>query len=62
MLAIFRNLGVLPVDGMVDQADYEAASENSRKFKDIFIRLAQDEAERQLYARLWPYQKEDVNA
>ncbi|OGM48928.1 hypothetical protein ABOM_003118 [Aspergillus bombycis] len=56
MLALFRDQGVLPVDGMVDPEDYETAMENSRRFKDIFIGLAKDEAERELYKRLWPYQ------
>lgn len=48
--------GVLPVDGMVDPEDYEIASKNSRKFKDIFIGLAKNEAERESYTKLWPYQ------
>jgi hypothetical protein len=56
MLALFRDQGVLPVDGMVEPKDYEIAKENSRKFKDIFIRLAKDEDERELFAKLWPYQ------
>jgi hypothetical protein len=57
MLALFRDQGVLPVDGMLEPKDYEIAKENSRKFKDIFIRLAKDEDERELFAKLWPYQE-----
>lgn len=52
----FRDQGVLPVDGMVDPGDYDIANENNRKFKDIFIGLAESEAERELHAKLWPYQ------
>ncbi|KAE8408302.1 phosphotransferase enzyme family protein [Aspergillus pseudonomiae] len=56
MLVLFRDQGVLPVDGMVDPEDYENAIENSHRFKDIFVGLAKDEAERKLYEKLWPYQ------
>lgn len=56
MLALLRNESVLPVDGMVDPEDYEIAIENNRKFKEIFIGLAQNAAERELYAKPWPYQ------
>lgn len=59
MLALSRDQGVLPVDDMVEPKDYEAACENSRKFKDIFIGLAKDEAERDLYTKLWPYQESE---
>lgn len=57
MLAMFRDQGVLPVDGMVERKDYEIACENNRKFKDIFIGLAKDQAEKELFTRLWPYQE-----
>lgn len=57
MLAIFRDQGVLPVDGMVEHEDFEIARENSRKIRDIFIGLAKDEAERELFTKLWPYQE-----
>ncbi|KAL4780607.1 hypothetical protein BJX76DRAFT_38146 [Aspergillus varians] len=57
MLALFRDQGVLPADGIVHSDDYEAASENSRRFKEVFIGLAQNEAERELYTKLWPYSR-----
>lgn len=56
ILALFQDQGVLPVDGMVEPKDYKIACENSRKFKNIFIGLAKDKAERELYTKLWPYQ------
>ena len=59
MLALFRDQGVLPVDGMVESKDYETARENSRKFKDMFIGLAKDEAERELFTKIWPYQESE---
>ena len=57
MLLLFRDQGVLPTDGMVKPEDYDVASKNCRKFKDIFIGLAKDEDERELFMRLWPYQE-----
>ncbi|KAI9837816.1 MAG: hypothetical protein M1819_006750 [Sarea resinae] len=56
MLVLFRDQGILPVDGMVDPSDFEIAKQNCRKFKDIFIGLAKDDDERKLFAKLWPYQ------
>ena len=60
ILAMFRDQGVLPADGMVDPKDYDIAMENSRKFKDIFVGLAETEAERELYSNIWPYQESTV--
>lgn len=57
LLTLFRDESVLPVDGMVDPKDYEIAQQNSRKFKDIFIGLAKDDEERELFTKLWPYQE-----
>ncbi|KLJ08587.1 hypothetical protein EMPG_15980 [Blastomyces silverae] len=59
MLKLFRDKGVLPVDGMVDPEDYEAAKANSVKFKEIFVGLAKDEEERELFNKLWPYQDQE---
>lgn len=59
MLALFREQGVLPLDGMVEPKDYGIACENSRKFKDMFIGLAKDEAEREMFMKLWSYQESE---
>lgn len=56
MLVLSWGHGALPVDGMVE-TDYEIVCENSRKSREIFIRLAKDEVERELCTRLWLYQK-----
>ncbi|KAK2748573.1 hypothetical protein FQN57_000708 [Myotisia sp. PD_48] len=57
MLALFRDQKILPVDGMVDPQDYETATKNCLKIKDIFIGLAEDESEKELFTKLWPYQE-----
>ncbi|KAJ5804674.1 Aminoglycoside phosphotransferase [Penicillium psychrosexuale] len=57
LLTIFRDESVLPVDGMVLPKDYDTAQKNSRKFKDIFIGLAKDDEEKELFTKLWPYQE-----
>ncbi|KAL5444275.1 hypothetical protein PMIN06_008452 [Paraphaeosphaeria minitans] len=57
MLSLFRAQGVLPADGMVQPEDYETAIENCRKYKNIFLSTAQNEDERDLYSKLWPYQE-----
>lgn len=57
MRAMFRDQGLLPVDGMVEREHYDIAREHSREFKDIFIGLAKDQAERELFTKLWPYQE-----
>jgi hypothetical protein len=54
-LKIFRDESVLPVNGMVDNLDYERVK-NSLKFKDIFIGLGSTPGEKRLHERLWPYQ------
>lgn len=56
LLTLFRDQGVLPVDGMVEPQDYEKAKENSLKFKAIFVGLASNDEERELFSKLWPYQ------
>ncbi|OJD26231.1 hypothetical protein ACJ73_02401 [Blastomyces percursus] len=55
----FRDKGVLPVDGMVDPEDYEAAKANFAKCNEIFVGLAKDEEERELFNKLWPYQNQE---
>lgn len=57
LLTLFRDESVLPADGMVDPKDYEIAQKNSRKYKDIFIGLAKDDEEKELFTKLWPYQE-----
>lgn len=56
MLSLFRDQGVLPADGIVQPEDYQTAIENCRKYKQIFLNAAQNQYERDLYSRIWPYQ------
>lgn len=64
---LFRDEGVLPVDGMVDPKDFDISRENFLKFKDILVKSEEeddddDDDERELFRNLWPYQKsEDGN-
>ncbi|KAJ5092581.1 phosphotransferase enzyme family protein [Penicillium alfredii] len=60
MLTLFRDQAVLPVDGMVDPQDFNAARENCRKFKDIFVALGKDDDERELFRNLWPYEDSEA--
>ncbi|KAL2808319.1 phosphotransferase enzyme family protein [Aspergillus granulosus] len=57
ILALLRDGAVLPSDGMVEPEDYEMACRNNRKFKEVFIKGAEDEAERELFTKIWPYQE-----
>lgn len=59
MLKLFQDSGVLPVDGMVDPKDYEAAKINCEKFRNMFVGLAKDAEERELLSKLWPYQDQE---
>lgn len=43
ILQIFRDEGVLPVDGMVVPEGYEAAKANCEKFKHVFLNSSKDE-------------------
>lgn len=56
MLSLFQDEGVLPSDGMVQPEDYQTAVENCRKYKHIFLNAAQNQYERDLYSKIWPYQ------
>ncbi|PSN74826.1 hypothetical protein BS50DRAFT_606170 [Corynespora cassiicola Philippines] len=55
MLSLFRDKSILPTDGMVSPEDYEVAVENCRKYRKIFLDAAENEYERDLYSKIWPY-------
>lgn len=55
-LSLFRDKGLLPAHGMVAPEDYESAIENCHKFKEVFLNSAENDTERELYNKLWPYQ------
>lgn len=60
MLQIFRDQGVLPVDGMVVPEDYEVAKANCEKFKHVFLDSTKDGEERELFSKIWPYQDQEL--
>lgn len=56
LLATVQEEGVLPVDGVVEPEDYDAAKQTNQKYRDIFLGSAEDDEERELFSKLWPYQ------
>lgn len=46
----------VPLGGMVRPEDYEQARNVNDHFKREFINLAKDERQRELHAKVWPYQ------
>ncbi|KAJ5217349.1 hypothetical protein N7468_010357 [Penicillium chermesinum] len=57
--AILRELqdeGLIPLGGMVRPQYYERAMELNNHFKHAFIDLAENERQRELHAKVWPYQ------
>jgi hypothetical protein len=47
--------GLIPLGGMVPREQYENARRWSKYFKDEFLILAEDEEQRKMYSKLWPY-------
>lgn len=57
--AVMRQLddaSLIPFGGMVRREDYERARQVSNHFKQEFVELAEDDRQRELHARVWPYQ------
>ena len=55
----FREKWYLPVDGMVDPAEYALVSAGLAHFREVFLDSAEDAEEREQFRRLWPYQDTD---
>ncbi|GAB1215692.1 hypothetical protein ATERTT37_004884 [Aspergillus terreus] len=56
--AVMRQLddaGLIPFGGMVRREDYERARQVSNHFKQEFVKLAEDDRQKELHARVWPY-------
>ena len=47
---------MIPLGGMVRPEIYEQAQHANNRFKKLFISLAEDEQQRVLHAKVWPYQ------
>jgi hypothetical protein len=47
--------GLIPLGGMIPSEQYENARRFSNYFKDEFLKLAENEEQKKVYAKLWPY-------
>ncbi|KAI9747225.1 MAG: hypothetical protein M4579_007502 [Chaenotheca gracillima] len=47
----------IPLGGMVRPEHYEKARHANKRFKEIFISLAENEEQRVLHAKVWPYEE-----
>jgi hypothetical protein len=56
ILKLFRDQSILPDDGRVDPTDYDEAKRQSETFKKLFLNMAENEEERALFDKVWPYQ------
>jgi hypothetical protein len=56
ILKLFRDSWGLPPNGMVDSAEFDRIQTAVAELRDEFIESADDDAEREQFARLWPYQ------
>jgi len=60
ILRLFRDKWGLPPNGMVDPTEFDQIRTAVAELRDSFIEDADDEAERELFAKLWPYQDADI--
>lgn len=51
-----QDTGLIPLGGIVRREYYERAVDLNNRFKREFIDLADNERQRELYAKVWPYQ------
>lgn len=52
-----QNENIIPLGGMVRRDDYKQAQELNRRFKRMFVDLAEDDHQRDLHSKVWPYQE-----
>lgn len=60
ILRLFRENWGLPPNGMVDPTEFDQIRTAVAELRNSFIGGADDEAERELFAKLWPYQDADI--
>lgn len=48
---------IIPLGDMVRREDYEQAQQLNRQFKKMFVELAEDDRQRELHSKVWPYQE-----
>ncbi|KAF3482827.1 uncharacterized protein GIQ15_02151 [Arthroderma uncinatum] len=56
ILTLFRDGWGLPPDGMVHPADFERVKAAVAERRDAFFESADNETDKELYKRIWPYQ------
>ena len=59
ILSLFKDRWSLPTDGMVDPADFAQTKNAIDENRKVFLETAEDEAEKELFSKLWPYQETD---
>ena len=59
VLKLFKDRWSLSTDGMVDPADFAQTKAAIDEYRKVFLESADDEAEKALFAKLWPYQDAD---
>ncbi|KAI9703539.1 MAG: hypothetical protein M1820_005843 [Bogoriella megaspora] len=57
MLSLLQDQGILPADGRVKPEDYQTAVENNQEYKQRFLNAAENQYERDLYSKIWPFQE-----
>ncbi|PVH84672.1 hypothetical protein DL98DRAFT_651429 [Cadophora sp. DSE1049] len=60
ILRLFRENWGLPPNGMVDPTEFDQIHTAVAELRTSFIEGADDEAERELFAKLWPYQDANI--
>lgn len=50
-----QDAGLIPLGGMVRPEYYERAMELNERFKNEFVELAENESQRDLHTKVWPY-------
>ncbi|KAM5454352.1 hypothetical protein MaudCBS49596_002370 [Microsporum audouinii] len=56
ILTLFRDAWGVPPDGMVHPADFERVKAAVAERRDAFFESADNETDKELYKRIWPYQ------
>ena len=56
MLTLFRNNWGLPPNGSIESSRFDEIQNELTQMRDAFIRAAENEEDRLLAEKLWPYQ------
>jgi hypothetical protein len=56
ILTLFRNNWRLPPDGSIESARFDEIQNELTRMRDAFVGAADNEEDRQLAEKLWPYQ------